>query len=58
MSTPTDNSNSSKMEILEKSRRLKQDEGLEYAEKRGTQIGVIVYAVVAAILMIFSIPNQ
>ena len=58
MHTPTDDSKNSKAGILEKSRRLKQDEGLEYAEKRGNQIGVIVYAIVAAILMVFSVPDR
>lgn len=58
MSNPTNNSDNKKAEILEKSRKSKQDEGLEYAEKRGNKIGVIVYAVVAAILLIFSIPDR
>ena len=58
MNTPTDNNNTGKMKILEKSRRLNRDEGLEYAEKRGTEIGVIVYAIVSFILMAFSIPNR
>ena len=39
MNTPTDSN--IKMEISEKSRQLKQDEGLEYTEKRGTEIGVM-----------------
>ena len=58
MSTPTESNHNSKMEILAKSRKLQQDEGLEYAEKRGTRIGVIIYAIVAGILMLFSGPDR
>ena len=58
MDRPTGSDDSNKADILTKSRKLKQDEGLEYAEKRGNKIGVITYAIIAAVLMIFSVPNQ
>lgn len=58
MNNSVNNDNKRKSEILEKSRKLKKDEGRDFAEYRGTQIGVWVYAVVAIILMIFCIPNQ
>jgi uncharacterized membrane protein len=49
---------SKKAEILAKSRKAKRDEGFDYAETRGNKIGVFVYAVVAAVLMIFSFPDH
>jgi|GEM_PF-1231930 len=58
MNSPVDNKVSKKEEILEKSRKSKHDEGWEHAERRGNKIGVIVYAIVAFILIIFSVPHQ
>ena len=58
MNNSINNKDSKKEELLEKSRSSKHDEGLEYAEKRGNKIGVIIYAIVAFILIIFSIPHQ
>ena len=47
-----------KEELLAKSRMAKQDEGVEYAEGRGNKIGVMIYAAVAAVLLVFSIPDR
>jgi len=47
-----------KAEILEKSRKANKDEGMEYADYRGSRIGVIVYAVVAFFLVVFSLPDK
>lgn len=52
------NSDNRKAKILEKSRMSKKDEGFEYAENRGTKIGVAIYAIVAFILLVFSIPKH
>ena len=58
MSNLTDVDDSKKSEILIKSRATKQDEGMEYADLRGTKTGVIIYAIVAAVLICFSIANH
>jgi hypothetical protein len=58
MNTSEKHDDSRKAEILAKSRVAKRDEGFDHAEKQGNNIGVIIYAVVAAILLIFSIPNH
>jgi len=58
MSNPMDQYENRKTDILEKSKRTNKDEGFEYAEKQGNSIGVIIYAVVAAVLLIFSIPDK
>ena len=54
MNNLMENSESRKAEILAKSKKAKKDEGMEHADYRGSKIGVIVYAVVAFGLMIFS----
>ena len=52
-----DNENK-KAEILAKSKKNGKDEGMENADYRGSKIGVIIYAVIAFFLMIFSIPDR
>ena len=58
MNNPVENNENKKAEILAKSRKAKKDEGMENADYRGSKIGVIVYAVVAFFLAIFSIPDK
>ena len=58
MNNPMENNENKKAEILEKSRNSKKDEGMEHADYRGSRIGVIVYAIVAFFLVIFSIPDN
>lgn len=58
MGIPTGGDENRKAEILAKSRKSQRDEGFEYAETQGTKIGVVVYAIVACILLIFSIPGR
>lgn len=53
-----ENSENKKAEILAKSKKAKKDEGMENADYRGSKIGVIVYAIVAFFLVIFSIPDK
>ena len=52
-----DNKNK-KEEILERSRKSGKDEGLDFAEMRGNKIGVVIFAVIAFILAVFSGPDQ
>lgn len=58
MSDLPNNSESKKTEILEKSRKSKLDEGMEYADLRGTKTGIVIYAIVAAVIIGFSIPDH
>ena len=58
MNNTMGNNENKKEEILEKSRNSKKDEGMEHADYRGSRIGVIVYAIVAFFLVIFSIPDN
>ncbi len=45
-------------EILRKSRNGKRDEGVLFAEMRGQQLGIVLFATVAGVLALFSIPRQ
>ena len=47
-----------KEEILRKSRNGKRDEGVLFAEMRGQQLGIVLFATVAGVLALFSIPRQ
>ena len=47
-----------KEEILERNRKSKKDEGLDFAEIRGSKAGFIIFGVAAFILMLFSVPDQ
>ncbi len=44
-----------KEEILEKSRQIHQDEGMEHAENKGRKIGFIAFSILFAFLAIFSL---
>ncbi|MCL2050257.1 MAG: DUF6442 family protein [Lachnospiraceae bacterium] len=58
MNNPMESNEAKKAAILERSRNAKKDEGMENADYRGSKIGVIIYAVVAFILIIFCIPAK
>ena len=58
MSDPVRTDEDKKEEILERIRKSKKDEGMDYADYRGTRIGIIVYAAVAFVLVVFSVPDQ
>lgn len=47
-----------KEEILRKSRSGKRDEGVLFAEMRGQQLGIVLFATVAGVLALFSITQQ
>ena len=53
-----ENNGNRKAEILAENKKDQKDEGMENADYRGSKIGVIVYAVVAFFLVIFSIPAK
>ncbi|MCL2718938.1 MAG: DUF6442 family protein [Lachnospiraceae bacterium] len=52
------NNEKQKEEILAKIRMSKRDEGMENADIKGTKIGIIAYAVISFILILFSLPDQ
>jgi|LSQX01.2.fsa_nt_gb hypothetical protein len=59
MSNQMDNNANKKEEILEKSRKLKQDEGMEYVQKQGVSIGsFIAFILVCALSVISALADQ
>lgn len=44
-----------KKEILERSRQLHQDEGMEYAESQGRKIGFVAFCILFLFLAIFNL---
>jgi hypothetical protein len=53
MDDPWKTNENKKAEILEQNRRSKNDEGMEYADYRGSRIGIILYGIVALFLIVF-----
>jgi len=58
MSDFTENSGSSKEEILAKSRSAKKDEGLEHATLKGNKLGEYTMAAVVIPIMVFALFSQ